>query len=154
MAYDEKLAARIRHAFRGRPDAMERKMFGGLAFLLGGRMCCGIVGTDLMVRVGGDEFQDVMRQRHVRPIDFTGKPLRGFVYVSPPGFPDSASVARVASASVCLHAGYQVTSFVKTVTVDVTTRQRADDALEWARENWQGCVSRILWRKQNGVTSC
>ena len=86
MAYDEKVAERIRHAFKGRRDIAERKMFGGLAFLLQGRMCCGIVGNDLMVRVSADKFDAVMRGRHVRPMDFTGKPLRGFVYVSPPGF--------------------------------------------------------------------
>ena len=86
MAYDEKLAERIRHAFKGRRDIAERKMFGGLAFLCRGRMCCGGVGNDLMVRVAGVEFDVVMRGRHVRPMDFTGKPLRGFVYVSPPGF--------------------------------------------------------------------
>ncbi len=86
MAYDEKLAERIRHAFKGRRDIAERKMFGGLAFLLQGRMCCGIVGDDLTGRVSADEFDAVMRGRHVRPMDFTGKPLRGFAYVSPPGF--------------------------------------------------------------------
>ena len=64
----------------------ERKMFGGLAFLRAGRMCCGIVGQDLMVRVAEAEMPEARRQRHVRPMDFTGKPLRGFVYVAPAGF--------------------------------------------------------------------
>ena len=86
MAYDDKLANRIRQVLAARGDIAERKMFGGLAFLLQGRMCCGIVGNKLMVRVSADEFDAVMRGRHVRPMDFTGKPLRGFVYVSPPGF--------------------------------------------------------------------
>ena len=61
-------------------------MFGGLAFLCCGRMCCGLVGNDLMVRIPDDSFEAVMRSRHVRPMDFTGKPLKGFVYVSPSGF--------------------------------------------------------------------
>jgi hypothetical protein len=86
MAYDERLAERIRHVFGERRDITERKMFGGLAFLLQGRMCCGIVGSDLMVRMTDDEFNTVMLGPHVRPMDFTGKPLRGFVYVSPRGF--------------------------------------------------------------------
>ena len=86
MAYDERLANRIRRALGSRSDFTERKMFGGLAFLCKGRMCCGIVGNDLMVRVPIDEFDVVLRTPHVRPMDFTGKPLRGFVYVSPPGF--------------------------------------------------------------------
>ena len=83
MAYDEQLANRIRQAFGTRNDITERKMFGGLAFLYRGRMCCGIVGRDLMVRIADDEFDAVMRGRHVRPMGFTGKPLRGFVYVRP-----------------------------------------------------------------------
>ncbi len=86
MAYDEQLANRIRQAFGTRSDITERKMFGGLAFLYLGRMCCGIVGRDLMVRIADNEADAVMRGRHVRPMDFTGKSLRGFVYVSSPGF--------------------------------------------------------------------
>lgn len=92
MAYDEKLAQRIRHAFGARRDVAECKMFGGLTFLCRGRMCCGVVGADLMVRVADDEFDQIMRERHVRPMDFTGRPLRGFVYVSPPGFRTAAAL--------------------------------------------------------------
>jgi hypothetical protein len=92
MAYDEKLAQRIRQAFGARRDITERKMFGGLAFLYVGRMCCGIVGADLMVRVEEDQFDEVLRRRHVRPMDFTGRPMRGFVYVSPPGFRTAAAL--------------------------------------------------------------
>jgi hypothetical protein len=77
VAYDEQLANRIRQAFGTRSDITERKMLGGLAFLYLGRMCCGIVGRNLMVRIPDDEFDAVMRGRHVRPMDFTGKPLRG-----------------------------------------------------------------------------
>ncbi len=92
MAYDEPLANRIRQAFGTRNDITERKMFGGLAFLYRGRMCCGIVGHDLMVRIRDAEFDAVMRGRHVRAMDFTGKPIRGFVYVSPPGFRTAAAL--------------------------------------------------------------
>ena len=67
-------------------------MFGGLTFLWRGRMCCGVVGNELMVRVAADEFDAVMRGRHVRPMDFTGTPLKGFVYVSPPGFRTAAAL--------------------------------------------------------------
>jgi hypothetical protein len=82
----------FRRAFGACHDITERKMFGGLAFLYRGRMCCGIVGSDLMVRVPDDEFDAVARGRHVRPMDFTGRPLRGFVYVSPPGFRTAAAL--------------------------------------------------------------
>jgi len=80
MAYDEKLADRIRQVFGARAAIIERKMFGGLAFLCRGRMCCGIVGTDLMVRVAGTDYERLMGERHVRLMDFTGTPLKGFVY--------------------------------------------------------------------------
>jgi hypothetical protein len=76
MAYDEQLANRIRQAFGTQTDITERKMFGGLAFLYRGRMCCGIVGRDLMVRIPDDEFDAVMRGRHVRPMDFTLSHIR------------------------------------------------------------------------------
>jgi TfoX/Sxy family transcriptional regulator of competence genes len=92
MAYDEQLAERVRRALGERPDITERKMFGGLTFLREGRMCCGIVGQELMVRVIEAEMPAVMRQRHVRPMDFTGKPLRGFVFVAPQGFSTAAAL--------------------------------------------------------------
>jgi TfoX/Sxy family transcriptional regulator of competence genes len=85
MPFDENLAARIRHAVRDRTDITERRMFGGLSFLRHGKMCCGIVGQDLVVRVLDEDGPSVLRRAHVRPMDFTGKPLRGFVYVAPPG---------------------------------------------------------------------
>ena len=85
MPFDEKLAARIRQAVRDRTDITERKMFGGLSFLRDGRMCCGIVGQDLVVRVMDEEMPSLLRRADVRPMDFTGKPLRGFVYVAPRG---------------------------------------------------------------------
>src|SRR5436309_15771999 len=85
MAFDEELAERIRSLVRGRSDIAERKMFGGLAFLLRGHMCFGIVETDMMVRVGTDGYQEALAKKHVRPMDFTGRPLKGMVYVAPAG---------------------------------------------------------------------
>jgi TfoX/Sxy family transcriptional regulator of competence genes len=85
MPYDETLAARIRRVLRHQTDITERKMFGGLAFMRNGKMCCGIVGQDLMVRVLEKDMPSALRRPHVRPMDFTGRPLRGFVYVAPPG---------------------------------------------------------------------
>ena len=96
MAYDEQLANRIRRALGERRDFTERKMFGGLAFLCRGRMCCGILENDLMVRIPIDEFDTVLRRRHVRPMDFTGKPLRDFAYVSASGFRTFSRPAGVA----------------------------------------------------------
>ena len=85
MAYDEALARRIRDLLRDRRDVTERKMFGGLAFLIAGHMCCGIVGRDLMVRVGRENYESALAHKHVRPMDFTGRPSRGMVYVAPAG---------------------------------------------------------------------
>ena len=85
MSYDEKLADRIRRALGPRDDVEERKMFGGLAFLRDGRMFCGIANDDLMVRVGPDNYEKALQKPHVRPMDFTGRPMKGYVYVAPPG---------------------------------------------------------------------
>lgn len=85
MAYDEGLAQRIREALSHRRDLSEKKMFGGLCFLLGGNMCCGIVGEELMLRVGPDAYQEILEREHAREMDFTGRALRGMVYVGVPG---------------------------------------------------------------------
>ena len=60
-------------------------MFGGVAFLCNGRMCCGVAGADLVVRVVETEMPQALARPHVRPMDLTGRPLRGFVFMSPPG---------------------------------------------------------------------
>ena len=85
MAYDDGLAHRIRAALAGTQDVTERKMFGGLAFLVGGHMTCGIVGTQLMLRLGETGADAALDEPHTRPMDFTGKPMRTMVYVEPAG---------------------------------------------------------------------
>jgi TfoX/Sxy family transcriptional regulator of competence genes len=85
MAYDERLAERIRTALGRRDDVEEKRMFGGIAFLLDGHMACGIVGDRLMLRLDPDEAARRLAEPHVRPMDFTGRPMRGFLYVDPKG---------------------------------------------------------------------
>ena len=85
MAYDPELAERIRRALAERIGVTEKAMFGGLSFLLNGKTFCGIVKRDLMVRVGPDRYEESLARPHVRPMDFTGKPLKGYVYVGPGG---------------------------------------------------------------------
>jgi TfoX/Sxy family transcriptional regulator of competence genes len=85
MAYDERLADRVRRALAARDDVSERKMFGGIAFMVAKGMAVGIVADDLMVRVGPDAWEDALARPHARPMDFTGKPMKGFVYVAAPG---------------------------------------------------------------------
>lgn len=82
MAYDEAFAERVRAVFAGRGDVAEKRMFGGLAFMVSGNMCCGVSKGDLVVRVGPDAYSASLAEKHVREMDFTGKPLRGFVYVA------------------------------------------------------------------------
>jgi TfoX/Sxy family transcriptional regulator of competence genes len=86
MAYDEDVAQRLREVFAGRTDVIEKKMFGGLAFIVSGNMCCGVVGKELMARVGPGQYEQALQQPHTRKMDFTGKPMKGFVYVGAPGF--------------------------------------------------------------------
>lgn len=85
MAYDEKLAERLGKIFKRRKGASEKKMFGGIAYMLNGHMCCGIVKDTLMVRVGPGAYEDALKEKHVKPMDFTGKPMKGYVYVEPQG---------------------------------------------------------------------
>jgi TfoX/Sxy family transcriptional regulator of competence genes len=85
MAYDEKLAERIRKLVADRPGITERKMFGGIAFMVNGNMFAGIVKDDLMARVGKDGFEDALSKPHTRPMDFAGRPMNNMVYVAPPG---------------------------------------------------------------------
>ena len=85
MAYDEALATRVRTVLAVRNDVIEKKMFGGLTFMVGGHMCCGLVGSDLMVRVGLEAYEGALSRPHARPMDFTGRTLKGMVYVRPPG---------------------------------------------------------------------
>src|SRR5262245_50331536 len=94
MAYDEKLANRVRRAVGPRPDVMEKKMFGGVAFLLDGKMFVGIVKDDLMVRVGRDRYEAALAEAYVRPMDFTGRPMNGYVFVGPGGSKTEAAVKK------------------------------------------------------------
>jgi TfoX/Sxy family transcriptional regulator of competence genes len=86
MAYDEGLAERLREIFTDRYDIDEKKMFGGIAFMLHGHMCCGIVNDTLMARVGPEQYDAALERPHAREMDFTGKAMKGFVYVDPPGY--------------------------------------------------------------------
>ena len=85
MAYDQALAERVRHILAEQSGVVEKKMFGGLTFMLKGNMCCGVLGDDLVVRLGPNGHQQGLAQPGVRPMDFTGRPLKGMLYISPDG---------------------------------------------------------------------
>ncbi|MFI7356205.1 TfoX/Sxy family protein [Streptomyces sp. CC77] len=84
MTYDEGLAQRIREELGERTDLTEKRMFGGLSFLVGGNMTVGVVGDELIARVGPDRAQEALARPEARPMDFTGRPMRGWVTVSGP----------------------------------------------------------------------
>lgn len=90
MAYNKQLAERIRKAFGSRKGVTEKSMFGGLSFMLENKLCCGVLGEDLMVRVGPDDYEGALTKPGARPMDFTGKPLKGMVYVSREGWKTDA----------------------------------------------------------------
>jgi TfoX/Sxy family transcriptional regulator of competence genes len=81
MAYDETLAARVRDVLAGRDGLSERKMFGGLCFMLHGNMLAGVQKEGLMLRVGHERFEAALARPGARPMDFTGRPMVGFLYV-------------------------------------------------------------------------
>jgi TfoX/Sxy family transcriptional regulator of competence genes len=86
MTYDKVTAERIRHRIGERPDLVEREMFGGLAFLIGGNMAVGLAGDELMVRVGKEAHDAAVTQPGARIMDFTTRPMRGWITVAPDGF--------------------------------------------------------------------
>jgi TfoX/Sxy family transcriptional regulator of competence genes len=83
MAYDETLADRVREVLAARSDLSERKMFGGVAFMIGGNMAVGVLADDLMVRHDPEEADAILIRPHTRPMDFTGRPMKGMVFVGP-----------------------------------------------------------------------
>ena len=94
VSYDEATAERIRRILSRRRDVVEKKMFGGLCFMVNGGMCCGLTSAALMVRVGRDRHRGALAQPHARPMDFTGRPLAGMVYVDPKGYRTDAGLAK------------------------------------------------------------
>jgi TfoX/Sxy family transcriptional regulator of competence genes len=85
MSYDAELAGRVRAALGASPGLDEKKMFGGVGFLVHGNMACGVHGQDLIVRVGPDRYPEALTRPHARPFDLTGRPMSGWVTVTPAG---------------------------------------------------------------------
>ncbi len=85
MPYDEQLVGRVRGVLAKKRTVAERKMFGGLTFMLRGNMACGVENDRLMVRVGPDAYDDALGQPHAQMMNFTGRPMKGFVFVEPAG---------------------------------------------------------------------
>lgn len=94
MAFDNKLAGRIRTQLAKRRGVTEKKMFGGLAFLLSGNMCCGVHGQEMIVRLDPAQTDQALSQRHTRLFDLSGRPMKGWILVQPKGLTTQAAVAK------------------------------------------------------------
>lgn len=92
MAYNEKLETRLRTILDEREDVSAKKMFGGLAFMRDDKMFIGITNDDLMVRMSPEEAETQLKKKHVRPMDFTAKPMKGYIYVAPDGYKTKAQL--------------------------------------------------------------
>ena len=92
MAYDEGLAQRLRESLTGVSDLSEKKMFGGLAFLVAGNMCVGVMGEELIARVGAAAYSSAVTLPGAHPFDFSSRPMAGWVMVRPEGFEDDVAL--------------------------------------------------------------
>ena len=94
MAFDERLADRVLTVLADVPEVREQQMFGGIAFLIGGHMACGIVGNDFMLRLGEAGADNALDEPHTRPMDFTGRPMSTMVFIEPAGIRSDQELAR------------------------------------------------------------
>ena len=100
MAYDEAPAERVRDLLMHRGDLTERKMFGGIAWMVAGNMACGILGEDLIVRLEPEEAEKALSEKRTHQVDFTGRPSRGMVVVEPAALAEPADLAGWVDAGV------------------------------------------------------
>lgn len=94
MAYSDELACRVRDVLAERVSLDERKMFGGLAFMHRRHMFAGVLGERLVVRIGPEAGERALEHAYVTPMDFTGRPLKGYVYVGAPGLKHADDIRR------------------------------------------------------------
>lgn len=94
MAYDEKLAERLRKLLSRKRQLTEKKMFGGMAFFLKGNLLCGIYKNDLILRLDPKNFWGALEKPHTKPFDITGRPMRGWIMVEPTGIRTATSLQK------------------------------------------------------------
>ncbi len=100
MAFDERLAKRIRGTLGRRKGLVEKKMFGGVAFLLNGNMCCGVHRSELIVRLAPEETASALKESHTKLFDLTGRPMKGWILVEPAGLKTDAKLGQWVSVAV------------------------------------------------------
>jgi len=93
VAYDDNLATRIRAEIGPLPGLAEKKMFGGVGFLVQGNMACGVHGDDLIVRVGPERYEETLARPHTKLFDLTGRPMSGWIMVTPAGVAGNEELA-------------------------------------------------------------
>lgn len=94
MAFDEQLAERIRQQLGQRPGVTEKKMFGGLAFLVNGNLACGVHGSEMIVRLDPKQTEQTLSKPHTRVFDLSGRPMKGWILVQPKGLTTKAALAK------------------------------------------------------------
>jgi|TARA_B110000263_G_scaffold247712_1_gene261128 TfoX/Sxy family transcriptional regulator of competence genes len=102
MPFDEGVSERVREVLHGNFGIAEQRMFGGLAFSLNGNMVCGVFSDELIVRVGPKAYDEALSREHARLMDFTGRPMKGWVYVAPDGFSEDAELDKWVALGVDL----------------------------------------------------
>src|SRR5262249_2479798 len=100
MAFDEKLAERIKTQLGKRRGLVEKKMFGGIAFMLNGNMCVGVHGSELIVRLAVEDTDRALRKKHTRIFDITGRPMKGWLLVESAGLKTDAALAEWVGVAV------------------------------------------------------
>ena len=100
MAFDDQLAERIRQHLGERRDVTEKKMFGGLAFLVNGNMCCGVHGRELIVSLDPEQTGRALSKPHTRAFDLTGRPMKGWILVQPQGLTTKAVLSKWVQAGM------------------------------------------------------
>ena len=100
MVYNEKLADRIRKVLGKSKNVTEKHMFGGLSFMYGKKMFCGILKEDLVLKLSHEQWEDALKKPNVRPMDFTGRPMKGFLYVSSGGYKTKKQLTRWVERSI------------------------------------------------------
>jgi TfoX/Sxy family transcriptional regulator of competence genes len=105
MTFDASLADRLRNALEGTAGLSEKQAFGGLSFLLRGNMAVGVIDDELVVRVGPQAFDEAVAEPHARPFDFSGRPMKGWVYVGAEGCRTQKAVAEWAQRGLDFAAG-------------------------------------------------
>jgi TfoX N-terminal domain len=125
MAYDEKAAIRIGKLLSSRTDVVEKKMMGGLCFMVGGNMCCSVSGKGgILVRVGPDAHPSVLGEPHVQPMEMRGRMMTGFVRIAPEGYGTDAGLKKWIQRGLDFVASMPAKSARKTSRSKAPKRQR------------------------------